>query len=270
MLIEDIQNYLDYLKNVCKLYVSVHFRAERFHALPRKLFLAILPYNSHTNLYCMDVKSKKSNVSKCIASQHCVYNMKDRRENFFRVCYAGVYEYITPVYEADTVIGYIAVSGYRQAAAKTEIEIDRSLWETHLSAKTFPLTLCRAVIPPLGHMLEELFAQYPENSDNEYLRIVQYLHEYHNAMTLDELCEHFHRSKSYISHLFNRSSGMTLRAYCNALKLEDAKLLLESTSLPITEISFRIGFGDTSYFIKLFRERFGSSPYRYRKQIQSP
>ena len=35
--------------------------------------------------------------------------------------------------------------------------------------------------------------------------------------------------------------------------------------IPVTEIAYAVGFGDASYFIKLFKEKYGVSPYKYRK-----
>jgi hypothetical protein len=53
---------------------------------------------------------------------------------------------------------------------------------------------------------------------------------------------------------------MTIRAYCNALKLEDSKTLLLTTDYSITDIALDLGFSDTSYFISLFKKKYGISP----------
>ena len=58
---------------------------------------------------------------------------------------------------------------------------------------------------------------------------------------------------------------MNLRNYCNNLKLEDAKNLLSKTDIPITEIAFDVGFNDVSYFIQLFKNKFSTTPLKYRK-----
>ena len=38
------------------------------------------------------------------------------------------------------------------------------------------------------------------------------------------------------------------------------------TRLSVTEIAYAVGFGDTSYFIKRFKEAYGISPLAYRKK----
>ena len=48
------------------------------------------------------------------------------------------------------------------------------------------------------------------------------------------------------------------------LRIEEAKQLLETTSLPLTEISEKVGYEDVSYFGKLFRRRTGLTTSEHR------
>lgn len=257
---ESITRYLSHLYEHYGLAVSVHFRAERLSTLPHDIFLSLLPYNSHKNLYCMEVKKECS--GKCLAAQGEIYEGDPRPR--IRVCHAGVSEYIFPVTEGERVIGFVAVSGYRTDAPPIS-PLLRSLWESALSDAPPASELLLTVIPPLVVMLERVFEKYAHREADEFDKMVAYLTEYHSAVTLDALCQRFHRSRSYVSHLFNTRAGCSLRAFCNELKLSDAKTLLESTSLPVTEIAYTVGLGDASYFIKLFKEKYGVSPYKYRK-----
>ncbi len=47
----------------------------------------------------------------------------------------------------------------------------------------------------------------------------------------------------------------------------EARRLLKFTTLQISEITFRLGFEDTSYFIKYFKRHVGSSPRHYRMSL---
>ena len=207
---------------------------------------------------------KTGNHKKCRQSQSEVRKTCRSGKDFCRTCYAGVYEYIHPVLSEADVVGFIAVSGYRQSCAPENI-FDAKLWNEYLSASELPAELCRAVIPPLGLMLEKLFTGFLNEPKDEYNMILQFLNEFHSRISLSELCKHFGRSKSHISHMFKSRSGMSLNEYCNTLKLEDAKKLLTSTDIPITQIAFDAGFNDASYFIHLFNKKFGISPLKYRK-----
>ena len=129
MLINDIINYLSYLKNECHLSISVHFRAERLATLPGEILLALIPYNRHESLYCMEVK--RSRQGACVASQRAI--CEGIKEPHLRICHAGVKEYIHPVVEEDAVIGFVAVSGYREQNATPPREA-AALWQKELSA----------------------------------------------------------------------------------------------------------------------------------------
>ena len=259
MLIEDIAKYLAYLKNECCLSVSAHFRAGRLSSLPKEAFSVLLPYNAHHNPYCMQVKKCRSPL--CIARQHEIYAGEHTPR--FHLCHAGVYEYIHPIEAEGEVFGFIAVSGYRKE--DTGIAPDeRPLWEAALSQEAPPAYLS-AVIPPLAHMLKALFSAHPLAEEDEFSKILAHLAEYHTTVTLDDIAHRFHRSRSYVSRLFNERAGCSLRAYGNRLKLTDAEVLLTTTALSVTEIAYAVGFGDTSYFIKLFREKHGVSPLQYQK-----
>lgn len=262
MLIDDITRYLDYLKSDCRLSVSVHFRAERMAALPGELLLALIPYNRHEGLYCMEVK--RARQFDCMASQRAI--CEGKTVPHFRVCHAGVKEYITPIAEGERVIGFVAVSGYREKGCATPSTAGK-LWEETLSDEDFPISLVKATVPPLAHMLKSLFARYAVGDADEYGTLLTYLHEHRCDATLEDLCQAIHKSRSYVSRLFNEKAGVSIRKYLNDLKLADACALLKDTRLSVTEVAYALGFGDTSYFIKLFKQKYGTSPLSYRKGI---
>lgn len=265
-LINKIILYLEYLNNDCHLNVSLHFDRSVFDCLPLQIVNLILPYNSHSNPYCMVVKA--ANHNKCLLGQREILKKCRKNESFCHVCHAGVYEYIYPICENEEITGFTAVSGYRQKNQHSHCSINTALWETALDERQIPLDLCNAVIPPLCIMFEQLLINCSTTNETEYNLILQFLNEYHANITLSDLSKHFNRSKSHISHLFKKECGMSIRAYCNNLKLEDAKILLKNTNIPITEIAFNIGFNDSSYFISLFGKKFGMSPLQFRKRIR--
>ncbi|MBQ7900963.1 MAG: helix-turn-helix transcriptional regulator [Clostridia bacterium] len=82
---------------------------------------------------------------------------------------------------------------------------------------------------------------------------------------MKDICDEFHCSPSYVSHFFKKNKGITIKGYVNNLRIENAKQLLKSTGLSIDEISFAVGFGDISYFSKVFKAHVGLSPTEYRK-----
>lgn len=263
-LLNQIVTYLDYLNSVCGLSTTIHFSEEKLCWFSENAFSMLLPYNVHNNPYCTLVKKKNWHL--CTQAQKKVIRKKCEDSRFCGTCYAGVYEYIYQITEDSNVVGFIAVSGYRNPDGKRRC-IDEASWENYLSAQEIPLEICDAVIPPLCRMFELLFT-YPkeDGTGDDYNLILQYINDRNGQITLEELCKQFSRSKSYISHLFNEKCGMNLRTYCNELKLEYARKLIATTAIPITEIALDVGYNDVSYFIVLFKEKYGLTPLQYRKK----
>lgn len=261
-LLKNTISYITYLKNDCNLNVSVHFSLSTINGMPKNIFMNLLPYNCHTNAYC--IMAKNINHTKCLEHQKNILQKLQNKDYFCDVCHAQVYEYLYPIRNESTVIGYVAVSGYKPSDAIESNIINHELWNSVLDDH-IPLELCNCVIPPLIIMLELILNISSKESDNEYSLLLQFLNEYHTHITLANLAKHFNRSKSHISHLFKKESGLTIRAYCNNLKLYDAKNLILNTDMSITQIAYESGFSNTSYFIELFKNKFGSTPLQYKQ-----
>ncbi len=260
-LIVNITSYLQFLNENCNIRVSVHFDSELFYSMPKNAARAFLEFNTHLNPYCILVKA--SNHKKCLLNQKNILKKLDGCRSICSVCHAEVEEYVYPILKNDFPIGFIAVSGYKPKEPDNEKILNRRLWEMSLENE-IPYGLCDAVIPPLSVMLEKFLTSFSSNTVNDYNLIIQFLNEYHTNITLSHLSKHLKRSPSHISHLFKKESGMSIRVYCNNLKLEDAKRLLLTTDFPITEIALEAGFCDTSYFISLFKKKYGITPHQYR------
>ena len=71
-------------------------------------------------------------------------------------------------------------------------------------------------------------------------------------------------SPNYLSTLFHREMGVTIKEYVNDLKFQYARHMLETSNFNISEIAGSCGFGDVSYFARKFRERFGKNPSQLR------
>lgn len=254
-LIKNTASYLDFLKNECNLLISLHFDADFYAHIGSKALSLIRPYNVHTNPYCIKIKSNAHSM--CLENQKTILKKCKKNEGFVHICHGGVSEFIYPIFHDNAPIGYISFSGYNSVSDS---------FNPHLK-KEIP-TFLSSLAPPLALMVEYLLSNPITEPDSEYGRILQFLSEYHVNVGLKELSEHFGKSKSHISHLFKSKSGMTIRAYCNALKLEDSKTLLLTTDYSITDIALDLGFSDTSYFISLFKKKYGISPLKYRKKLE--
>lgn len=88
---------------------------------------------------------------------------------------------------------------------------------------------------------------------------------YASSVTLEQLARRFEISTANLSRLFRREFGVGFSRYLTTLRLESAMALLNSTGIPVSEVALRCGFSDSSYFIRIFREHFGTTPKNYRR-----
>ena len=71
-------------------------------------------------------------------------------------------------------------------------------------------------------------------------------------------------SEYYLSEKFQAETGESINRYIRRKKLERAKLILETTSTPVTEIAELLAFNTVNYFIQCFRDAYGCTPAAYR------
>ncbi len=96
-------------------------------------------------------------------------------------------------------------------------------------------------------------------------RILSYLQEHYNEpLTNAELARIFHYHPNYIGSLIRRKTGQSLHKYLLQKRIAKALMLLETTTLSVTEIASTVGFCDISYFSNYFRRITGRTPKEYR------
>ena len=68
---------------------------------------------------------------------------------------------------------------------------------------------------------------------------------------------------------FQNALGYTLQEEIRRVRINRTKTLLETTSLPLSEITEQVGYTDPSYLISAFRTATGMTPGNYRKQFKT-
>ena len=65
---------------------------------------------------------------------------------------------------------------------------------------------------------------------------------------------------------FKELYGAPIHTYLLQLRLEKAKHLLLTTTMPITDITYHIGYSHVTHFTSLFKKEFGITPTEWRKE----
>ncbi|MBM7571265.1 response regulator transcription factor [Aquibacillus albus] len=84
-------------------------------------------------------------------------------------------------------------------------------------------------------------------------------------ITLNDISQTLYINPTYFSRIFKKDTGQSFVDYVKNRKMEKAQKLLEETDYTIESISFQLGFSNSSYFIKQFRQCVGKTPMEYRK-----
>lgn len=96
--------------------------------------------------------------------------------------------------------------------------------------------------------------------------ILTYIHaHYAYSISIDELAKYANISRSECFRCFKRFTNKKPVEYINEYRLAHAAQMLKETSQSITQICTACGFSSSSYFAKLFKEKFGQSPLKYRQ-----
>lgn len=120
------------------------------------------------------------------------------------------------------------------------------------------------VLAFLTQVARQYAAENPVEESNRLSdKIVQYISEHPDTVTLKKLGSRFSYHPNYISTLLRRETGKSFSELLTQQRMERAAVLLRGTALPIEEIAFMLGYSNSSNFYKVFREYYGHSPREY-------
>jgi transcriptional regulator GlxA family with amidase domain len=88
----------------------------------------------------------------------------------------------------------------------------------------------------------------------------------HRDVSVDEMAEFMHLSRSHFTRLFSKEMGMSPRMYLEDLRLRTAMDILFEKTSTIKETAARCGIYDVNYFCRLFKKRYGISPGKYKER----
>ena len=146
------------------------------------------------------------------------------------------------------------------------IQLNQKPGSLHCQIET-RILLLKALSLMLEHNLL-LTPSLPGNQVNLQREMLAYIQEHFTEkISLKDLSKQFHLSEKYLSRYFKEHFKLTFSDYTNHLRLTCAKELLENTKFPVTEVSLCAGFPNVSYFIRMFKRQYGTSPLKYRKAL---
>lgn len=90
-----------------------------------------------------------------------------------------------------------------------------------------------------------------------------------DALKISQICKDNLISRSLLCSIYKRETGHGVIEHYNQLKIEQAKTLIRSTDLSITQISVRLGYSTVQFFSRQFRNLTGMSPSEYATSVKA-
>lgn len=110
-----------------------------------------------------------------------------------------------------------------------------------------------------------MFSGQKEHEDEAIKKTQKYIEEnFHQRITVDELASMFSLSRRNLERRFKRATSSTVVEYIQRIKIEAAKMSLESSRDNVNEVMYKVGYTDTKAFRTTFKKITGISPVQYR------
>lgn len=99
-------------------------------------------------------------------------------------------------------------------------------------------------------------------------KVNQYIQEHYTEhLMIEEVAKMFNYNPSYFSRFYKKFMGITFTEYLNSVRLDAAYKEMRDTDKTILEIGLDNGFATNKTFYNVFRNKFGLSPQKFRKQF---
>ncbi|WP_319468902.1 AraC family ligand binding domain-containing protein [uncultured Trichococcus sp.] len=87
---------------------------------------------------------------------------------------------------------------------------------------------------------------------------------YREDLTIEEIAKSMYLHPSYFSQVIKEELGLNALKYLNLYRMNKASQLLKTTELSVEEIASAVGYQNRHSFSRAFKNRFHSSPTRYK------
>jgi AraC-like DNA-binding protein/mannose-6-phosphate isomerase-like protein (cupin superfamily) len=96
--------------------------------------------------------------------------------------------------------------------------------------------------------------------------VLSYVEEHYKNGSLSELAEMLGYDVYWLSREIKKRTGKTYKELLQTRRMNQASYLLTSSSLSVSDIIGSVGYDNTSYFYRKFKEKYGMSPKEYREK----
>ncbi len=105
-------------------------------------------------------------------------------------------------------------------------------------------------------------AKAPEDSQAGIARTIQEYVDEHLSDNIrkEDLAELMHLNEDYLTRVFKKETGMSIKAYIIRQKMNAAREMLQTTSLSVSSVAIQLGYNNFSHFSATYKKEFGITP----------
>lgn len=138
--------------------------------------------------------------------------------------------------------------------------LNRQPHADHINQLTMGLLFAQLV-----RVTERIEGNAGESEQMFLMQVLRYIEENYRDASLSEFAKMQNASISSVSKKIKRAANRTFKELLQEKRLKQAAHLLQDTRMSVTDIIYRVGYDNTSYFHRIFLKEYGMSPWRYRK-----
>ena len=171
-----------------------------------------------------------------------------------------------------TLAGDTAINDYLYIKTKGIIPVENLLenmiWTIlgrHPMMDTINQTSMGLLLMNLSRFANQIGRSDPQHEEQSLMfSVLDYIEHHYQNGTLAEISELSHLPTYQVSRILKKRTGKNFKELLQLRRLQQAAYLLQNTTLSIDKIIVHIGYENSSYFYRVFREKYGCSPSEYR------
>jgi len=247
--------------------------------------------------FCKKMREDPELYSRCKMSDRCggLEASKDNKPCIYR-CHAGLTDFSIPLIIAGNLVGFVLCGQVRVTNDVTMDNIqkvdqhwqaDHELLKAYesipmvdfskviASADLLKLIVDNCIKKHLNFIvINDTISPEPDRPkstaayDAKIKKALRYIDTHFSEdLRLEDVAAHVYLSPYYFSKLFKKQLGIGFNAYVTQQRMMNAKQMLEHSDWSIASIAKNLGFSQTSYFCKVFRQTFQITPQMYRENL---
>jgi AraC-like DNA-binding protein len=153
-----------------------------------------------------------------------------------------------------------------------------SAWQCHFISEKYAIMIEHAEsLSELDTIHSNMVTEYSDptirKSKSDNLSIVEKAENYiemnfSEDISMEEMAGKIHVHPSHLMRAFKKEKGTTISHFRNLRRIKEAKQLILFSNLTMTEIAIMVGFSNSQYFSKLFKEVEGITPVEHKKKTK--